>query len=476
MANYFGTEGNDNFKGGEVKDTYWFSASIGGNDTIDDAGGKDQLAWDSSAAGNIYVDVSRSGSSNVDMKIRIYQEGTLKQTLSVKNQFTTSKTTDVSINSNAKAPTTAIEVLYLSEADAFFNIINGLIGTDSNDFIVGTAANNTLSGDAGSDVMFGGAGRDKLSGGDGHDVLDGGAGKDALNGGKGDDEYWINELTGGSDTISDTGGSDQLAWLSSLSDDIYVDVSRGGTNNTSLLVRVFQEGVLKQTTTVLQQFSTTKANDTIISSISKAPSTAIEGLYLVNNDAYFNIINGLTGSKSEDLIVGTAAANTLAGNAGSDMMFGSAGDDILNGGEGYDLLDGGAGNDTLNGGNGDDELIGGLGNDILRGGAGSDIFKFDMALNISTNLDKITDFATNTDKLVLDDDVFTKLAGTKADVELESRYFSSVGRPTDSNDYFYFKNSTLYYDPDGNGSGVAKAVVKLVGVDSISASDILIIA
>jgi Ca2+-binding RTX toxin-like protein len=476
-----GGAGNDALNGGNGDDEFGVNELTGGDDTISDTGGKDVLVWHSSQANNLYVDISRGGASasNADLLIRVYQEGALKQTTTVKNQFSASKATDAAISAKAKAPVTAIEGLYLSDAELYFNLVNGLTGSKGNDLIVGTGGNNTLAGNAGSDLMFGGAGNDKLNGGVVDDMLDGGAGNDALSGGKGNDEYWISELTGGNDTISDTSGDDQLAWHSSNADNLYVDISRGGSSssNADMLIRVYQEGALKQTTTVKNQFSASKATDATISAKAKVPVTAVEGFYLSDDDVYFNILNGLTGTGANDLIVGTAGNNTLVGYGGSDIMFGGAGNDTIDGGEGDDMLDGGAGNDVLKGGNGEDDLRGGLGNDILYGGAGSDTFTFDTLLNAFTNLDTIKDFETGVDKIMLDAQVFKAFSGQ---IEIVSSQITIMDfeYQLSGNGYLTYvrSNDTLYYDHDGVGSGdLAFDKIELAGASAPSASDFEVI-
>lgn len=67
-------------------------------------------------------------------------------------------------------------------------------------------------------------------------------------------------------------------------------------------------------------------------------------------------IHNLTGSSSNDEVIGNAEANLILG------------------GDGNDRLDGGAGEDVLNGGAGEDVLIASQGADILAGGAGDDTY------------------------------------------------------------------------------------------------------
>ncbi len=105
----------------------------------------------------------------------------------------------------------------------------------------------------------------------------------------------------------------------------------------------------------------------------------------------------ITGTKKNEILVGTRYADTLNGGSGNDILLGKSGNDKLNGGDGRDWLFGNAGNDTLRGDpfvdlsdesyspyrndydyleklyrEGQDTLLGGSGNDFLEGGAGKD--------------------------------------------------------------------------------------------------------
>jgi Ca2+-binding RTX toxin-like protein len=136
------------------------------------------------------------------------------------------------------------------------------------------------------------------------------------------------------------------------------------------------------------------------------------------------------------------------------------------------------GNDTLNGANGNDTLIGGNGNDTLTGGSGADKFLFDTALNASTNLDTIKDFVKGTDKIVLDDDIFTAFAGKTAITSSQFTVVSSTGALSGNGLLTYCTaNDTLYYDSNGSGTGdVAFAKIELTGTASPTFTDFTVIA
>ena len=88
--------------------------------------------------------------------------------------------------------------------------------------------------------------------------------------------------------------------------------------------------------------------------------------------AYGVQIENLSGSSSDDHIIGNPLSNDLDGNGGNDFISGRDGDDVVHGNRGNDSLYGGVGNDTLYGDADSDYLEGGLGSNTLYGGDGQD--------------------------------------------------------------------------------------------------------
>jgi Ca2+-binding RTX toxin-like protein len=177
--------------------------------------------------------------------------------------------------------------------------------------------------------------------------------------------------------------------------------------------------------------------------------------------------DGKGGTVTDTFNLSVSNVSTITGTAKAD---------VIEAGSGGDTISGLAGNDLLNGGSGDDVIDGGLGNDILTGGIGADSFKFTSALK--GNLDKITDFTCGTDKLVLDDAIFTKLL-SQTDQLASGDYFKSGqnNAPIDNNDYLIFNTATgaLFYDADGSGKSIAVQFATLTGVSDLSASDFWIV-
>lgn len=226
----------------------------------------------------------------------------------------------------------------------------------------------------------------------------------------------------------------------------------------------------------------------------------------------------IAGRAGEDTLFGEGGNDTLDGGAGNDIVYGEAGNDTLHGSTGgLDRLDGGAGSDTyvlggqnaiivdssgvdlitcsisrsigslsfienlaltgtaaingvgngnnnalagnsaansLNGSAGNDSLNGGLGNDTLIGGTGTDTFLFNTALNASTNVDMIGDFAVVDDTIRLDNAIFTALTATGT---LSASLFTAnaAGIAQDADDRIIYDSDSgrLYYDSNGNAAG-----------------------
>ncbi len=184
----------------------------------------------------------------------------------------------------------------------------------------------------------------------------------------------------------------------------------------------------------------------------------------------------LNGGDDNDTLKGGAGADTLNAGDEDDTLYGEADNDVLNGGDGNDAQYGDTGNDVLRGGSGDDDLHGGTGSDILTGGEGSDRFVFDTAFSEIEEIDQITDFSAgwDWDTIVLSASVFTALvAGI-----LSEEAFVDGAAAEDADDRIIFDNfgdRIAYYDPDGSGSAAPVRFAKILGFETISASDFLIV-
>ena len=141
-------------------------------------------------------------------------------------------------------------------------------------------------------------------------------------------------------------------------------------------------------------------------------------------------------------------------------------------GTGLGLL-GSNGADTLTGSGGNDIIAGGAGNDVLTGGAGADTFAFTAAPNATKNLDRITDFASGTDKLSLARSVFSALS--PGDLSTAT-FVQAIAAVTDDQHVIYNQATGIVsYDADGSGAGAAIAVVRLTPGQALTAQDIKVV-
>ena len=139
--------------------------------------------------------------------------------------------------------------------------------------------------------------------------------------------------------------------------------------------------------------------------------------------------------------------------------------ETLKGNSAANKLFGGAGKDTINGG---------LGNDTLKGGGAADRFVFDTKLNATTNVDHITDFKPGTDKIVLDNAIFTKLTGTT----LATGAFHTAMTAHDTSDRILYHKSSgkLLYDADGIKTASAPVLFAIIDNHvTLTAADFLIV-
>lgn len=131
--------------------------------------------------------------------------------------------------------------------DVKYRSVEGLIGSDHDDFLVGDGRSNLLFGGNGDDWLFGDAGRkgkgDLLAGGGGGDVLVGGHGGDILVGGADGDSFVLDPASAiVSPRDPASGQLDQIADFEQ-SDRIVINTARPVVEDTTeVVLNVFQIG------------------------------------------------------------------------------------------------------------------------------------------------------------------------------------------------------------------------------------------
>jgi Ca2+-binding RTX toxin-like protein len=474
-----GAAGNDTFTG------------LGGNDYIDGGAGTDLM---SGGTGDDTYVVDNAGDQIVEL---------------------TGEGIDLVLARASYLLNAGAEVETLSTTNGGGTAAIALTGNEFGQTIIGNAGNNFLDGGGGADTLDGGAGDDVIivdtddqvleAVGEGNDLVASSASY-ALNAGA-EVEILSTINSGNNAAIALTGNEFGQTIIGNAGDNFLnggggADTLDGGAGNDVIIV--------DSDDLVVEAVS--GGNDLVASSTS----------YALNAGAEVEILSTING--------GNNAAIALTGNEFGQTIIGNAGDNFLYGGGGADILDGGAGNDviivdaddqvieavgggndlvasstsyalnagaevetlsTVNGGNnaalnltgnafgqliignaGANVLDGGLGADTLQGLGGADTFAFTTALG-GGNVDAILDFAAGSDKIALDDAVFTGL-GLGA---LSANAFVTGTAAGDADDRIIYNNATgqLFFDADGNGAGAAVLFATLQGNPVLAASDFVVI-
>ncbi|WP_269515460.1 beta strand repeat-containing protein [Brevundimonas subvibrioides] len=315
----------------------------------------------------------------------------------------------------------------------------------------GNALDNTLVGNALGNTLIGGGGADTMIGGVGNDVYEVTEAGDGVveNAGEGTDTVfsYLDSYTltanvetlalvgaarlgignAGNNTLIGTTGNNTLIGGSG------VDTMIGGAGNDA--------------------YEVTEAGDILIENVGEGFDSAysyLDSYALANNVELLALVGSARagiGNGLDNTLVGNALDNTLIGGTGNDTLIGGAGNDVYevteagdavieNAGEGGDTvfsyLDaygltanvetlalvgsariglGNAGDNTLIGNAGANVLNGNGGNDVLVGGAGADTF---WHLGAAAGHDRITDFQTAGEVIVLDASIYANFAAVQA--------------------------------------------------------------
>jgi len=311
------------------------------------------------------------------------------------------------------------------------------------------------------EIAVSGSGNDTLIGNDTTNILNGGAGTDDMSGLGGHDIYYVDNI--GDQVHEAVGGGWDLVY---------------STVSYALI------------------------SDSQVEGLSTSDHSAVTSNYMIGN-AIDNRLwgdagnNALDGRGGVDLMIGWGGNDTYyvdnvsdevheVAGGGSDTIYTSVsyalGFDAHSEMEKLSTIDHSAttainltGNDTgqfIYGNAGNNVLDGKGGNDTLIAWGGADTFAFTSALGAG-NVDTVHSFQSGTDKIALDDAVFTGL-GLGA---LGAGAFATGGAAADADDRIIYNSSTgaLLFDADGNGAGAAVQFATLLGAPSLAASDFLVI-
>jgi Ca2+-binding RTX toxin-like protein len=484
-----------------IGSTYTIADSVGGRDGSDTLTGMEQLQF---ADGTLsLVDATQSGSSGNDTLTGQGGNDTL-------NGLAGNDILDGGAGNDTLVGGTGDDTYYVdSSADVVTE--NPGEGTDqvqssatytlpaNVEYLMLTgSANINGTGNSGDNLIFGNAGINILTGGAGNDAyIVSTAGTTVVeNPGEGNDTVLsavtftlganVENLTlTGSGNINGTGNS--LA--NTLAGNTGINILTGGDGTDTYVIH-------HSASTIVETLA--GGTDIVTSDVSFALGANVEHLFLLGG-ANINA----TGNAIQNVLVGNLGINTLTGGAGDDIYFVQAAGATLieNPGAGLDTLFNyvsmtlddnvedmrlqgtgninGTGNSAANvltGNSGSNTLNGKGGNDTLIGGSGADTFRFDSALNATTNLDTITDFSVTDDTLQLENALFTALTATGTLSADMFRSGAGITAAADANDFLIYNSSTgaLYYDPDGNGSTASIQFAILTGNPALTNADFVV--
>jgi Ca2+-binding RTX toxin-like protein len=224
-------------------------------------------------------------------------------------------------------------------------------------------------------------------------------------------------------------------------------------------------------TTVLWQMNGTQIDSSTNLGAIPLNWNVVDGHGDYNGDGKSDILwrNGADGS----VVLWQMNGNQIATSAALGAPPSNSG--VIDGTEVGAALTGDSGNNTLLGTVENDTLSGLAGNDTLTGGAGADKFVFNTALSAGTNVDTVTDFASGTDKLVLDHLIFSALSA--GNVAAGNFVAEASATAHDANDYILYNTTTgaLSYDPDGSGALAATQFANLANHPAIAVADLAVV-
>jgi Ca2+-binding RTX toxin-like protein len=316
--------------------------------------------------------------------------------------------------------------------------------------VAGTAFGDTLTGNASNNTFYGGAGDDTMNGADGADVLQGGAGNDVMAGGRGDDSYYVDAA---GDVVTEAANQ-------GLVDRVFTTVAYSLAAGVEVEFLQFFDVAgttdLNLTGNSLSQLITGNAGNNILNTGGSANADVLRGLagddiYQLQNSA--DRIDETAGNGSDTVMA--AVSFKLAADDHIEFLTTNDADGTSN-----INLTGNARAQTIIGNDGNNVLNGLKGVDVMTGNGGDDRFVISTPLK-GGNIDEVTDFNVDDDEIAIDNRIFTGMANGALDANrLE---VNTTGEATDGATRLIYESDTghLYYDRDGDRSGVARLILEL---------------
>ncbi|SNR84442.1 Hemolysin-type calcium-binding repeat-containing protein [Methylobacillus rhizosphaerae] len=334
-------------------------------------------------------------------------------------------------------------------------------------------AREIVLGSDGVDYVTARLGDDVVYGNGGNDLLVGHGGADYLDGGEGDDIFLIGGFGSGVQGTTSKADDGNAEWIATGAKH---DVIVGGEGTDTLRITTGIGANTQAAGTVLlnddnfQEMEVVQVGGTV--GRLNVENTALQ---LLNDHYYFDAngtvadlsnSRGNNGGTIDNVVIDasgvTANGLTFEGNGNTQTFIGTSQDDRFIGNGGNDTLTGGLGSDTF--------VFGKVWTQVVTGDDDEVQTYVNTAFDL-TGVDTITDFESGVDKIELNTDQFSSLAGFNAG----NLVIGSAA--ADADDYLIFDSSTntLLYDADGNGAGEAVEIAVLTGVTSITAADIVVV-
>ena len=203
-------------------------------------------------------------------------------------------------------------------------------------------------------------------------------------------------------------------------------------------------------------------------------------LILAGSTGGADVIDGGTGfdsiefkERATSAVVVDFVAGTISGGSSGTISFTNI--ERVVGGNFHDQMTGNNAGQTLTGQAGADTLWGAGGIDTLWGGTGADTFIFRETG--TGNADLVRDWASGSDKLLLDGAVMSALGAAGNFAAGDARFWAAAGANGghDADDRIVYNTTTrqIFYDADGSGAGAAQLVATLQTGATLAATDIV---
>ncbi|MCX7185982.1 MAG: calcium-binding protein [Methylophilales bacterium] len=355
--------------------------------------------------------------------------------------------------------------------NAIYDATAGLAGSYTR--IDGANNAETVYGSEGVDNATMRLGNDEYHGGGGNDLIVGHGGADKLYGDAGNDIFTVGGFGSGVQGTTSKAADGNAEWINGTGGDLV----QGGTGvdtfriTTGIGADTAAHGTIVLNNSNFQSMEVVQVGGTV-----GRINTEDAALQLLNDHYYFKA-NGSVADLSNTLGNNGGTINNVVVNASgvttNGLRFeGNANTQTFIGTTKADVFVGNGGNDTLTGGAGADKFVFGQVHEMVVTGAATTPQSYvDTAFNL-TGKDIITDFLHGTDKIELHLDQYSQLAGFNASM----LRVNATGSAADANDYLLFNTTSkmLSYDADGSGAGAAVDIATLVGVNTFTATDVLV--